>query len=168
MPTSPLDRDADDAEHARHLQHTLELARRAVTSGSGGPFGAVVVLDGEVIAEGWNKVVGTSDPTAHAEITTIRAAAEHLGDFQLSGAVIYASCEPCPMCLGAIYWSRAEALYYAATRHDAAAVGFSDAMIYDEIGLAPEARTLPFRRLEVPGAGDVFAQWQAKADRTDY
>lgn len=168
MPTSLTESVPDDAVHARHLQHTFDLARRAVESGSGGPFGAVVVLDGEVVAEGWNQVVGTDDPTAHAEVTAIRAACARLGTFQLTGAVLYASCEPCPMCLGAAYWARPEAVYFAATRADAAGADFSDAMIYDEIGLEPGTRTLPFRRIEVPGATDVFRLWLDKADRTRY
>lgn len=154
--------------HAAHLLRAVELARQGVASGDGGPFGALVVRDGEVLGEGWNRVLDTNDPTAHAEVTAIRAACERIGSFQLTGAVVYASCEPCPMCLGAVYWARPTALYYAATRHDAAAAGFSDAMIYDEIVLPPDDRTVPFRQLEVPGGADVFAQWLAKEDRTDY
>lgn len=161
-------RAAADAEHVRHLQHTFDLAQRAVDSGLGGPFGALVVLDGEVIAEGWNQVTSSHDPTAHAEVTAIRAACARLGTFQLTGAILYASCEPCPMCLGAAYWARPAAVYFAASRQDAAAADFSDAMIYDEIGLPPADRTLPFRRIEVPGATDVFRRWLDKADRTDY
>lgn len=168
MPTFPTQTVPAEADHAQYLQHTFDLARRAVESGSGGPFGAVVVLDGEVVAEGWNQVVGTNDPTAHAEVTAIRAACARLGTFQLTGAVLYASCEPCPMCLGAAYWARPAAVYFAATREDAAGADFSDALIYDEIGLAPLERTLPFHRLEVPGSTDVFRLWLDKADRTRY
>lgn len=158
----------DDVEHQRHLRRAIELAGRGVAVGDGGPFGAVVVQDGEVIAEGWNRVLGTNDPTAHAEVTAIRAACAALGGFQLPGAVVYASCEPCPMCLGAVYWARPAALYFAATRQDAARAGFSDADIYDELALPSGARTLPFRQLEVPGAVEVFRAWLGKADRTPY
>ncbi|USQ79938.1 nucleoside deaminase [Ornithinimicrobium faecis] len=168
MTQSPTDAPVPASEHADYLLQAVDLARRGVASGEGGPFGALVVRDGEVLGEGWNRVLGTNDPTAHAEVTAIRAACERLGSFQLTGAVVYASCEPCPMCLGAVYWARPTALYYAATRHDAAAAGFSDAMIYDEIGMPPDDRTVPFRQLEVPGGADVFAQWLAKDDRTDY
>lgn len=154
--------------HADYLLRAVELARRGVDSGAGGPFGALVVRDGEVLGEGWNQVLGRHDPTAHAEVTAIREACARIGSFQLTGAIVYASCEPCPMCLGAVYWARPAGLYYAATRHDAAAAGFSDAMIYDEIGLPPGARSVPFHRLQVPGGQDVFAQWLAKEDRTDY
>ncbi|WP_237565428.1 nucleoside deaminase [Ornithinimicrobium cavernae] len=168
MTLPPTEPAPPGAEHAGYLRQAVELARQGVATGDGGPFGALVVRDGEVIGRGWNRVIGTNDPTAHAEVTAIRAACERLGTFQLTGAVVYASCEPCPMCLGAVYWARPAALYYAATRHDAAAAGFSDATIYDEIGLDPEGRSLPFRRLEVPGAEDVFRAWLAKADRTEY
>ena len=157
-----------DIEHQRHLRRAVDLAERGVAAGDGGPFGAVVVLDGEVIAEGWNRVLGTNDPTAHAEVTAIRAACAALGSFQLPGAVVYASCEPCPMCLGAVYWARPAALYFAASRHDAARAGFSDADIYDELTLPSGARTLPFHQLEVPGAVEVFRAWLDKADRTLY
>lgn len=162
------DSPVSENDHTKHLRRAVELARACITAGDGGPFGAVVVKDDQVIAEGWNRVIRTNDPTAHAEVTAIRAACEALGTFHLTGAVIYCSCEPCPMCLGALYWARPEAVYFAATRHDAAAVGFSDALIYDEIGMLPDGRSLPFRRLEVAGASDVFAQWLAMPGRVDY
>ena len=150
------------------LSKAVELAREGMAAGAGGPFGALVVRDGEVLGTGWNAVTSTLDPTAHAEVVAIRAACQRAGSFHLPGAVVYASCEPCPMCLGAVYWARPAALYFAATRHDAAAAGFSDALIYDEIALPGEQRTVPFRQLEVPGSGDVFAQWSAIEDRTRY
>lgn len=168
MTQSLTDTTSSGSEHLTHLLRAVELAQQGVASGEGGPFGALVVRDGEVLGEGWNRVVGTTDPTAHAEVTAIRAACERIGSFQLTGAVVYASCEPCPMCLGAVYWARPTALYYAATRHDAAAVGFSDALIYDEIGLAPGERSLPFRQLEVPGATEVFRAWRDVPGRVDY
>lgn len=137
-------------------------------SGAGGPFGAVVVQDGRVVGEGWNKVVRTNDPTAHAEIIAIRAACAALGSFQLPEATIYCSCEPCPMCLGAIYWARPSAVYFASTRHDAAAVGFDDALIHREVSLVPDARSLSFQQLDVTGAADVFELWASRPDRIDY
>lgn len=136
--------------------------------GDGGPFGAVVVRDGQVLAEGWNRVLATNDPTAHAEVTAIRAACTALDSFQLTGTIVYASCEPCPMCLGALYWARPEAVYFAATRDDAAAAGFDDSLIYDEIPLAPDDRSLNFRHLPVDGCAEVFDTWTAKSDRTRY
>lgn len=155
-------------DHARFLEEAVDLARRGVAAGDGGPFGALVVLDGEVIGRGWNRVPSSNDPTAHAEVVAIREACQRLGSFQLTGAVVYASCEPCPMCLGAVYWARPTALYYAATKHHAARADFSDAFIYDEIALDPTVRSIPFRRVEVPGAAEVFEEWLAKADRTAY
>lgn len=157
-----------DLDHSRHLQRAVELARHGLQAGDGGPFGALVVKDDRVVAEGWNRVIRTNDPTAHAEITAIRAACEALGSFQLTGAVVYASCEPCPMCLGALYWARPAAVFFAATRHDAAAVGFSDAQIYAEIGLPSGGRSLPFRQLQTVGAADVFEDWLATPDRVPY
>ncbi|MCK0112928.1 nucleoside deaminase [Ornithinimicrobium sp. F0845] len=168
MSTSPADQPGAHDEHGRFLQQAVDLAGRGVAAGDGGPFGALVVLDGEVIGEGWNRVLSSNDPTAHAEVVAIRAACQRLGTFQLTGALVYASCEPCPMCLGAVYWARPAALYYASTRHDAARADFSDAVIYDEIGLDPAERSIPFRRLDVPKADEVFQEWLDKADRTAY
>lgn len=160
---------ADEPQaHLRYLLRAIELAGQGMRSGDGGPFGALVVRGGQVLAEGWNRVLATNDPTAHAEVTAIRAACTAVGGFQLTGAVVYSSCEPCPMCLGALYWARPTAVYFAATRADAAAGGFDDSMIYDEIGLDPARRSLVFRQLTVPGAADVFTDWTAKDDRTAY
>lgn len=156
------------SEHRRHLQRAVELAGHGMSIGDGGPFGAVVVRSGQVVAEGWNRVLATNDPTAHAEVVAIRAACAALGTFQLTDSVVYTSCEPCPMCLGALYWARPCAVYFAATRDDAAAAGFDDSFIYDEIALAPDARSLSFRRLPVDGCAEVFIDWTAKADRTPY
>jgi guanine deaminase len=156
------------SEHGRHLQRAVELARHGMSIGDGGPFGAVVVRRGQVLAEGWNRVLATNDPTAHAEVTAIRAACAALGSFQLTDSVVYASCEPCPMCLGALYWARPCAVYFAATRDDAAAAGFDDSFIYDEIALATDDRSLRFRRLPVDGCAEVFTDWTAKADHTPY
>ena len=150
------------------LVMAFEVALQGVESGEGGPFGAVVVRDDEVLASAHNQVVGTNDPTAHAEIGAIRAACATLGSFQLDGCDLYASCEPCPMCLGAIYWARPRAVFYSATRQDAAQAGFDDAYVYEEIALPPEARTLPMQRVEHPEAGAPFAAWAAKPDRVEY
>lgn len=159
---------AEDAEHVKHLLHAVALAERGLDDDAGGPFGAVVVLDGEVVAEGWNQVTSTNDPTAHAEMVAIREACSRLGAFQLENAIIYSSCEPCPMCFGAVYWARPAAVYFATTKHDAERAGFSDAFIYDEIELSPQHRTLPFRQIEVPGGTEIFDEWLRKHDRTHY
>ena len=150
------------------LRRAVELAHQGVAAGAGGPFGALVVRDGRVLAEGWNRVLADNDPTAHAEVTAIRRACAAVGDFQLPGAVVYSSCEPCPMCLGALYWARPEAVYFAASRYDAAEADFDDSFIYDEIPLPPQARSLTFRHVPIDGATGPFADWLAKSDRTPY
>lgn len=149
------------------MSEALRLAEANVAAG-GGPFGAVVVKDGVIIARGVNEVTQLGDPTAHAEVTAIREACRALGSFQLSGCEIYASCEPCPMCLGAIYWARLERLTFAATRADAAAAGFDDAHIYDEMPRPPVERALPTVVLAHPDRGRPFAAWTARADRVEY
>jgi guanine deaminase len=125
------------------LERAIELAELGMRSGRGGPFGAVIVRGGQVVAEGQNQVTSAHDPTAHAEVCAIRAACRAAGDFSLAGAEIYSSCEPCPMCLSAIYWARLDRLYFAASRQDAAEIGFDDAFLYREIALAASARQLP-------------------------
>jgi guanine deaminase len=152
----------------RFLERALRLAEKNAASGRGGPFGAVIVRNGTIIAEGVNLVTGGCDPTAHAEIMAIRAACRHLGTFDLSGCVLYASCEPCPMCLGAVYWARLDRLVYAATRADAAAAGFDDALIYDELPLEPAERSLPTVHTPHPDRGRPFAAWAAQSDRKEY
>ena len=136
--------------------------------GAGGPFGAIIVKDGKVIAEGWNRVTSANDPTAHAEVTAIRDACETLGTFSLAGCEIYTSCEPCPMCLAAIYWARLDRIYFANTREDAAAIGFDDALIYGEVSKPIDERIIPTTRLILPEAAAVFAEWQAKPDKVAY
>src|SRR3954471_173764 len=131
----------------RFLKRAIELSREGMRSGHGGPFGCVVVKDGEIIAEGYNQVITTNDPTAHAEVVAIRKACSKLGHYQLPGCDIYTSCEPCPMCLGAIYWSRARTVIYANTKGDAAAIKFDDQFIYDEIGKNCGERNIPFQHL---------------------
>lgn len=147
----------------------IELSRQSVERG-GGPFGAVIVRGGEVIATGSNSVTLRNDPTAHAEVTAIREACEKQGDFKLEGAVLYSSCEPCPMCLSAMYWAGISKLFYANTRSDAAAVGFDDSFIYDQIPLAPEKRSVPTLPMTImrPEAVKVFEMWAEKEDKVEY
>jgi guanine deaminase len=154
---------------------TLTLMRRAIAlsaekmaTGLGGPFGAIIARGGEVIASGWNQVTSANDPTAHAEIVAIREACRTLGSFSLTGCDIYTSCEPCPMCLGAIYWARLDRVYYANTRADAAAIGFDDATIYREVQADIAERSLPFVRLAADEARCVFDAWLAKPDKIRY
>jgi len=150
------------------MQRALDLALECVRADKGGPFGAVIVRSGKIVAEGGNEVTSTNDPTAHAEVAAIRRACAKLGTFNLSDCEIYASCEPCPMCLGAIYWARFRVLYYANTREEAAAIGFDDEFIYREMPLAPAARTIPGVHLRTPRSHIPFAEWAAKADKIEY
>jgi tRNA(Arg) A34 adenosine deaminase TadA len=154
--------------HEEFLRRAIRLAVENAGQGRGGPFGAVVVLGGEAIAEGANHVTSDLDPTAHAEIVAIRAACRRLGRFDLRGASIYSSCEPCPMCLGAIYWARLDALYYAAGREDAARAGFDDSFLYEQFALPEPARALPTRRMPLEEAGLPFEVWLASAHRIPY
>jgi len=137
-------------------------------SGQGGPFGAVVAREGEILGRGWNQVTTSQDPTAHAEIVALRAACRHLGDHRLPGCVLYTSCEPCPMCLAAAYWARIDRFVFAATQDDAAAAGFDDAFLYREIALPAEARTLPSRHILRDEANLVFAEWLGNPNRVPY
>ena len=150
------------------MQQAIALATENVTSGAGGPFGAVVVRDGVVIATGANLVTATNDPTAHAEVVAIRAACQALGDFQLTGCQVYTSCEPCPMCLAAIYWARCDAIFYGNTAADAAAAGFDDSYLYDELKLPLPERKLPIVRLLGDEAIASFAAWQNSSNKIDY
>jgi guanine deaminase len=150
------------------MEMAIGLAMTNVQNGAGGPFGAVVVKHGKVIAAAANCVTASNDPTAHAEVVAIRQACQALGSFQLDGCEIYTSCEPCPMCLGAIYWARPAAVYYANTRAHAAKAGFDDAFIYDEIPLAPEERTLTMRQLRPPTAHEHFDAWVASQLQVKY
>lgn len=159
---------ADQAYHLQFMRRAAAISRANMEGGNGGPFGAVIVKDGKIIAEGGNAVTSSNDPTAHAEMVAIRRACQAIGDFSLRGAVIYASCEPCPMCLSAIYWARLDAVYYANDRSEAAAIGFDDDLIYREVPLPPQERSLPAHHLALPEAKAVFADWLKKADRIDY
>ena len=149
------------------MKRAIELSIGSV-NGGGGPFGAVIAREGEIIAEASNSVTIDNDPTAHAEVNAIRRAARKLGSFDLSGCEIYTSCEPCPMCLGAIYWSHIDKIYYANTRKDAAEIGFDDDFIYQEIALPLEKRRKPIEEFMRNEALEAFELWKAKDDRTEY
>jgi tRNA(Arg) A34 adenosine deaminase TadA len=150
------------------LRQAIALAAEGVEQGKGGPFGCVIVRDGEVVGKGCNGVTSTNDPTAHAEIVAIRDACKRLGDFQLTDCEVYASCEPCPMCLGALYWARPRRVVYAATRHEAAEAGFDDAFIYNEINLEAGERRIPFEHRPVEAAAELFGLWREKGNRKLY
>jgi tRNA(Arg) A34 adenosine deaminase TadA len=150
------------------MREALRLACEGVDSRAGGPFGAVVVRGGEIVGRGWNRVTSTNDPTAHAEIVAIRDAARRLGTFRLDDCELFTSCEPCPMCLGAVYWARLKRLWYAATREDAAQAGFDDAWFYEQMALPIEQRALPMELLLHDEGRAPFQRWQALADRTPY
>jgi tRNA(Arg) A34 adenosine deaminase TadA len=150
------------------MSRAIDIAQEGMDSGKGGPFGAVVVHNGEIIGEGCNQVTSTHDPTAHAEIVAIREACRTLGAFQLENCSIYTSCEPCPMCLGAIYWARPERVFFACTRDDAARAGFDDDFIYEELGKSHEERRLVIMNLMRDEALQVFERWMEKNDKTEY
>ena len=150
------------------MASAIALAIDNVQSGRGGPFAAIVVQKGVVVASGVNGVTATNDPTAHAEIVAIRAACKTLNSFQLTGCEIYTTCEPCPMCLGAIYWARPDRVFFGATARDAAAAGFDDAFIYEQLQLPHPSRKIPFLPLMRDQALDCFREWEAKTDRVDY
>jgi guanine deaminase len=150
------------------MREAIERAVENVRSGRGGPFGAIVVKDGRVIATGANSVTASNDPTAHAEVNAIREACRALGTFQLAGCEIYTSCEPCPMCLGAIYWARPDRVYYAATAGDAAEAGFDDSFIYGELKCAHRERKIPFEPMMREAGLEPFREWAQKAGRIRY
>jgi len=150
------------------LREAIRLARARMLAGRGGPFGAVVARGGVIVAKGWNRVTTGLDPSAHAEIVALRRACRRLGTFHLDGAVLYSSCEPCPMCLAAAYWARVDRITWAASREDAAAAGFDDELIYREVALPVAERTLPARQLLREEGAAVFADWLAKPDRVPY
>ena len=157
-----------DAQHEKFMRIAIELAEYNVKQGQGGPLGAVIVKDGMIIARSANKVVPNNDPTAHAEVLAIRTACQELETFSLEGCVIYTSCEPCPMCLGAIYWARIDKIYYANNKADAAAVGFDDQFIYDELDKKMDNRKLPFVQLLRDEAQGVFKLWKDLENKTEY
>ncbi len=153
--------------HAEFLQYAIDLARQNVSDG-GGPFGAVVVKDNRIISSSGNRVTPNLDPTAHAEVMAIRAACQILGDFQLTDCTLYTSCEPCPMCLGAIYWARLKDVYFACNRHDAAQAGFDDSFIYDEIPKEPAERSIVMHYLCLPESGSPFQAWERLDSKIRY
>ena len=150
------------------LREAIQLSLWPMRAGCGGPFGAVVVRGDTVVGRGWNQVTSTNDPTAHAEVVAIRDACQRLGTFRLDKCELYSSCEPCPMCLSAVYWARLRRLIYAAGRHDAAQAGFDDALLYREIPLPPESRRLPTTQALRDEALVAFAEWRAKSDKVTY
>ena len=150
------------------MKETIELSRSNIRKGTGGPFAALVVRDATVIARGTNRVTSANDPTAHAEIVAIREACRVLGTFQLAECVLYSSCEPCPMCLGAIYWARPKAVYFANTRTDAASVGFDDEFLYHELTLPLERRKIPISQMLRDEAFEVFREWEKMENKVRY
>ena len=150
------------------LREAIQLARTGMTTGEGGPFGAVIVKEGKIVGQGCNRVTSTNDPTAHAEVVAIRDACHNLGTFQLTGCTLYASCEPCPMCLGAIYWARPDRIVYGAVHTDAAEAGFDDQFIYEEIDKPREQRHIPMYECLRHEATAVFGEWVALDKRTPY
>jgi tRNA(Arg) A34 adenosine deaminase TadA len=150
------------------MRAAIGLARTKMRANCGGPFGAVVVRQGKIIARGWNRVTSANDPTAHAEVTAIRAACRKLNTFRLDDCELYTSCEPCPMCLSAIYWARIQRVYYANTRRDAAKIDFDDDWIYREVARPIARRKLPMHQLLRAEALETFAEWQAKPDKVRY
>jgi guanine deaminase len=155
-------------DHPAFMRRAIALSRQHMEANDGGPFGAVVVMDGRIVGEGWNCVTSTNDPTAHAEVQAIRAACKTLGRFDLKGGVLYTSCEPCPMCLSATYWARIEKVYYANEQADAAAINFDDAFLYRQLGLPRERRTLVCEQILRDEALEVFRAWDMKPDKIPY
>lgn len=162
--------DTGEATDAREtfMRRAIDIGTVSMRANRGGPFGAVIVKEGRIIGEGTNEVLSEGDPTAHAEVQAIRAACRALATFSLEGCEIYTSCEPCPMCLSAIYWARLDRIWYANSRQDAAAIGFDDAHIYDEVAKPIDERDIPTERLLADEAIDAFDAWERKPDKTPY
>lgn len=152
----------------KFMQEAIDLSRYGMSNNEGGPFGCIIVKGEEIVGRGNNKVSSTNDPTAHAEITAIRDACKNLNSFQLTDCEVYTSCEPCPMCLGAIYWARPKVVYYANNREDAADIGFDDSMIYEEMNVAIENRKIPILPVGRYDAIHVFNEWKQKDNKTLY
>lgn len=157
-----------EAGREAFMQEAIELAIENVNSGRGGPFAALVVRDGTIIARGTNRVTTWHDPTAHAEVVAIRKACESIANFELTGCTLYTTCEPCPMCMGAAYWARLDRVMYASTRDEAAAVGFDDAHIYDELKRPPAERRIPMQQILADEAQRVFKAWEQFDERVEY
>jgi len=158
----------DPASHDTFMDLAVNLAGRHMHAGAGGPFGAIIVHQGSVIGRGWNQVTSGNDPTAHAEISAIRDACRQRSTFSLAGSVIYTTCEPCPMCLAAIWWARIDAIYYASTRDDAAQIGFDDAALYQEVSLPVHQRQLPLIQQPSDKAAQLMREWIEKEDKIPY
>lgn len=156
------------SDKEKFMSEAIKAAIEGMNKNEGGPFGCVIVKDGKIVGRGNNKVTSSNDPTAHAEVTAIRDACKNLGSFQLDGCEIYTSCEPCPMCLGAIYWARPDRVYYGSTQEDAANIGFDDAFIYKEIPLPYSERSIAFEQLGHDIAIKAFQLWEEKEDKTEY
>jgi tRNA(Arg) A34 adenosine deaminase TadA len=158
----------EDNQHHIFLERAIELSKEGMLHEKGGPFGCIIVKDGKIIAEGCNSVTSNNDPTAHAEVVAIRNACKELGAYQLEGCILYTSCEPCPMCLGAIYWARPDKVFYANTRQDAASIGFDDEFIYKEIPLPDAERQIDFKQVHLDSAYKVFELWDQKGNKKLY
>jgi tRNA(Arg) A34 adenosine deaminase TadA len=165
---SRLDNNLDCNENEKFMNEAISIAQKGMQTNEGGPFGCVIVKEGKIIGRGNNKVTSSNDPTAHAEIIAIREACKKLNDFQLEGCIIYTSCEPCPMCLGAIYWARPDKVYFGCNKNDAAEAGFDDDFIYKEIPLSFNKRTIPFEQCSREFALKIFQKWNDKEDKTEY
>ncbi|PYU71748.1 MAG: tRNA-specific adenosine deaminase [Acidobacteria bacterium] len=151
-----------------YMRRAIALALESVRSGSGGPFAAVIVKEDRILAEGTNRVTLTNDPTAHAEVVAIREACRAIANFHLNGCDLYTTCEPCPMCLGAIYWARPTRIFYAATAADASSAGFDDAFIYEELKIAPAGRRIPMTQLLRADSLAIFSAWKQQENKTPY
>ena len=154
--------------HKIFIQAAVDEALKALKNNEGGPFGCVIVKDGKIVGRGHNKVTSTNDPTAHAEVMAIRDACKNLKSFQLTDCTIYTSCEPCPMCLGAIYWARPDKVFYGSTKADAASIGFDDAFIYKEINLDYSQRSIPFEQCARDIALEPFNKWDSLEGKVEY
>ena len=152
----------------RFLQQAILLARTGMDNNEGGPFGAIIVKNNKIIGQGCNRVIASNDPTAHAEVVAIREACQSINSFVLKDCIIYTSCEPCPMCLSAIYWARAEKFFFASTRKDAQKIGFDDSFLYDEIPLALAKRAIPIFAIKMSVAQELFERWTNKENKTPY
>lgn len=155
-------------DHAKFILEAIKMGQVGMRSGEGGPFGAVIVRNGEIVGRGNNTVTSSNDPTAHAEVVAIRNSCVNLSTFQLIDCQLYTSCEPCPMCLGAIYWARLERVYYSCDKRDAAEAGFDDNFIYQELDLDMKHRSIPFLQIERAKALELFQEWMAKEDKIKY
>ena len=158
----------ENKSHSVFMQKAVDYAVEGMNKSDGGPFGCVIVKDGKIVGKGHNKVTSTNDPTAHAEVTAIRDACKNLNSFQLEGCIIYTSCEPCPMCLGAIYWARPEKVFFGSSKTDAAKIGFDDAFIYKELPLPFDKRSIPFEQIDRNSALKPFNLWEEKDNKTEY